>query len=328
MKVLTSEQITALRSPFPEITEYEPMAKHTSFRVGGQARLYAVLADPERVIASVQAAQAAQVPWFVYGGGSNLLVADEGYEGLVIQMANRGFRIEGTKVSAESGLITGLLARKTVEAGLTGFEWAIGVPGTIGGAIYGNAGCYGGEMKDHLVHVDAYHVASGQRLRLDRAACQFAYRESLFKRERHILFSCDMEFPLSPDPAKSRERMEAIMRERKEKQPLEQSSAGCAFKNFEYQQESEVELLAREVDIPAGMRERKSLGAGWLVDQAGLLGARVGDVEVSQKHGNFLINRGQARAQEVVALISLIKRKVRDEFGIELHEEVQYLGFE
>jgi UDP-N-acetylmuramate dehydrogenase len=328
MKALISQQITTLRSAFPEITEYEPMAKHTSFRVGGSSRLYAVLGDPERIIALVTAAEQASVPWFVYGGGSNLLVADEGYEGLVIQMANRGIKIEGTRVYAESGLITGLLARKTVEAGLTGFEWAIGVPGTVGGAIYGDAGCYGGEMRDSVASVDAYSLASKQRVRLDRAACEFGYRESIFKRERHLIFSCELELKLSPDPVKSREQMESIMRERKEKQPLDQSSAGCAFKNFEYTQDTDIELLARQVEVPPGMRTRKSLGAGWLVDQAGLLGTRVGDVEISQKHGNFMINRGQARAQDVISLISLVKRKVRDDFGIELHEEVQLLGFE
>lgn len=328
MNQLTVEQVKALHEAFPEITEHEPMAKHTSFRVGGSSRLYAVLADPERVIALVHAAEEAKVPWFIYGGGSNLLVADEGYEGLVIQMANRGFKVEGTHVYAESGLITGLLARKTVDAGLTGFEWAIGVPGTIGGAIYGDAGCYGGEMRDAVTSVDAYHLASKQRVRLDRSACQFGYRESLFKRDRHLIFSCELELKPSPDPAKSREQMESIMRERKEKQPLDQSSAGCAFKNFEYTEDDDIELLARQVEIPVGMRTRKSIGAGWLVDQAGLLGSRIGDVEISQKHGNFMINRGQARAQDVISLISLVKRKVRDEFGIELREEVQLLGFE
>lgn len=328
MNLLTPEQISSLRTSFPEITEHEPMARHTSFRVGGSSRLYLVASDPEQVIASIQAAEALAIPWMVYGGGSNLLVADEGYEGLIIQMVNRAFRIEGTHVFAESGCITGLLSRKTVEAGLTGFEWAIGVPGTIGGAIYGNAGCYGGEVKDHLVSVDVYHVAKKERVRLTREACQLSYRESLFKRERHVIFSCEMEFAPSPDPAKSRERIEWILKERLEKQPLDQSSAGCAFKNFEYTDESEIAILLQNVEIPAGMRERKSLGAGWLVDQAGLLGERVGDVEVSKKHGNFLLNKGQARAQDVVALISLIKRKVRDEFGVELHEEVQYVGFE
>jgi UDP-N-acetylmuramate dehydrogenase len=327
MILLTEAQITDLKAAFPEITENEPMARHTSFRVGGSARLYVVLSDPERIIALIQYLEAAAIPWVVYGGGSNLLVADEGYEGLVIQMANRAFRIEGTRVYAETGLITGLLARKTVEAGLTGFEWAIGVPGTVGGAIYGNAGCYGGEMKDHIVSVEAYHVARKERIRLSHDACAFAYRESFFKRERHVIVSCEMELAISPDPVQSRARMESIMKERKEKQPLDQSSAGCAFKNFEYTSESEIELLLREADVPAMMRERKSLGAGWLVDQAGLLGQRVGDVEISQKHGNFIINKGQARAQDVIALISLVKRKIRDDFGIELHEEVQYIGF-
>lgn len=324
---LLETQISLLRSAFPELVEHEQMARHTSFRTGGAARLYGVFSNPSRVIELVEAAESAQIPWSVYGGGSNLLVADEGYEGVLIQMANRGLEIQETTVRVESGMITALLARKTVEAGLTGLEWSIGVPGTVGGALYGNAGCYGGETKDYLQSVDVYDVVRKERRSIPVAECAYGYRESRFKKERFIIFGATFVLTKSPDPVASRERLEQIMRERKEKQPLDQSSAGCAFKNVEFADDAQVALLEREVTIPESMRAHHILGAGWLVDQAGLLGARVGEVEVSQKHGNFLVNKGHARAQDVVSLISLIKRKVRDEFGIELQEEVQYLGF-
>lgn len=328
MNLLTDEQISTLKTLFPEMIEDEPMARHTSFRTGGNARLYVSLSEPERIIRAVELATESRIPWTVFGGGSNLLVADEGYKGLVIQMSGRDVTIDGMHIRAESGLISGLLARKTVEAGLTGFEWAIGLPGTIGGATYGNAGCYGGEMKDFLISVDAYDVTAKKRVRLTRAECGFGYRESRFKKEHFIIFAVELELPVSLDKEQGKVRMQEIMKTRREKQPLDQSSAGCAFKNYEFKNESELEILAHEVEIPTSMRTQKILGAGWLIDQAGLLGTRVGDVEVSQKHGNFLLNKGNLRAEDVISLISLIKRKVRDQFGIELHEEVQLLGFE
>ena len=325
---LSPEQIASFLSRFPATQQNELMAKHTNFRIGGPARLYLVVNSSDEAILAWEAARELQIPITAFGGGSNLLVADAGYEGLMLQMANRKIAVEGTRVTAESGAITGLVARQSVAAGLTGFEWAVGVPGTIGGAIYGDAGCYGGEMRDAVLSVDAYRLSDRQRVTRTNKACAFGYRESLFKREPHLILGCTLELKLSPDVATSKQRLEDIVRERKEKQPLDASSAGCAFKNVEFTDDTEIEQLAREVAIPDSMRKNKILGAGWLVDQAGFLGQAVGRVEVSQKHGNFVINKGQARAEDVVMLLSLIKRKVRDEFGIELHEEVQYVGFE
>ncbi len=326
--MLSSDQVSAFLHAISGTIENEPMSKHTSFRIGGPARLYYIANSSDDAIKAFEVAKALGIPAVTFGGGSNLLVSDDGYQGLLLQVANRSMSIDGTRVIAESGVITGLVARKSVDAGLTGFEWAIGVPGTIGGAIYGDAGCYGGEMRDVVVTADVYRIRDGQRLTLTKDQCEFGYRESLFKREPHLILGCVLELRAASDPSASKQRMEDIMRQRKEKQPLEQSSAGCAFKNFEFTNESEIELLRREVDVPESMLKNKSLGAGWLVDQAGLLGQAVGQVEVSMKHGNFLVNKGQARAQDVIGLISLIKRKIRDEFGIEMHEEVQYVGFE
>lgn len=326
--MLSTEQITDFKQRIPSATEYESMAKHTSFRVGGAARLYVVANSSDELVQAVRAAQELNLPWFVYGGGSNLLVADAGYEGVVIQAANRVLTVEGTNVTVEAGMITALVARKTVEAGLTGFEWAIGVPGTIGGALYGNAGCFGGEMKDAVVSVDVFDPQTGERNMVPAADCGFGYRDSAFKRERVLILGTTLELAPAPDLVASRARMEEVMRLRKEKQPLDGSSCGCVFKNVDYANEAEIETLVSQVEIPGAMRAAKRLSAGWLIEQAGLLGQKIGDVEISGKHGNFFLNRGKAKAEDVVSLISLVKRKVRDDFGIQLHDEVQYLGFE
>lgn len=327
MTPLSSQQVEAFVEHIPSTKFDELMSKHTSFRIGGPARLYVVAHSSDEAVAAIRAAQALKIPFYLFGGGSNMLVADQGYEGVMIQLANRTLSIEGTKVMVESGVITGLVARKTVESGLTGFEWAIGVPGTIGGAIYGDAGCYGGEMRDSVTAVHVYDLTTHEYKTLDREACEFGYRESRFKRESFLILGCELELTQSEDIEKGKKRMEEIMQMRKEKQPLEQSSAGCAFKNFEFDDPSVLDILRREVDVPEDMIKRGSLGAGWLVDQAGFRGQSVGQIEVSQKHGNFLVNKGQAKAEDVIAMISVIKRKIRDEFGIEMHEEVQYVGF-
>lgn len=327
MKLLTPEEVAAYRAEVPSATENEPMAKHTSFRVGGPARLYVVAPTPDAVLKAVEAAQALAFPWYVFSGGSNLLVADAGFEGVMVQAANRRITNNEYRITAEAGAITAMVARQSVDAGLTGFEWAVGVPGTIGGALYGDAGCYGGEMRDLIESVDAYRLHDHQRVTLTNAECGFGYRTSIFKKEPHLIFSCVLRLTSSPDAAASKKRMEDIMVSRKEHQPLEASSAGCVFKNVEFTDEKELDLLQRSLKVPPSMLEKKQVSVGWLIQQAGLTGQSVGDVEVSQKHGNFFINKGKARAQDILALINIVKTKVREEFGVELEEEVQEVGF-
>ncbi len=305
----------------------EPMSKHTTFRLGGAARIYVVAPSSDAILEAVNVATELNIPWRIIGGGTNLLVADTGFEGVVIQAANQSLKINGQTVQVESGLVSALVARKTVEAGLTGFEWAVGLPGTIGGAIYGDAGCYGGEMRDSVVSVDVYEITTRKRIKLTNQDCYFGYRDSRFKQESFIILGCELQLKKVQDPQASKEIMEKILRERKDKQPLGESSAGCVFKNFDFQDNSSLSILARQVDIPEVMLQTKRIPAGWLIDQADLKGMSVGDFQVSDKHGNFFVNKGKGKADDVLALISLVKMRVRDNFGIQLHEEVQLLGF-
>ncbi|HVM90751.1 MAG TPA: hypothetical protein VMU11_02560, partial [Verrucomicrobiae bacterium] len=175
--------------------------------------------------------------------------------------------------------------------------------------------------------VDALRLRDGQRVTLTKEQCGFGYRTSMFKDEPHVIFGCTIKLAKSADVAASKKKMEDIMAQRKEKQPLEASSAGCVFKNFEFTDEKELEILKRHLEVPQSMIDKKQIPVGWLIDQAGMKGKSIGDVEVSSKHGNFFINKGKARAQDILALISLVKMKVRDDLGIELQEEAQYVGF-
>ncbi len=327
MMPITENTMEAFLKRVPNATRNELMSKRTSFRVGGVAKLHVTAISSDALVEAVTAALECDVPFYVYGGGSNLLVSDEGFEGVMIQTGNRGLSFEGEKVHVESGAISGLVARQSVEHGLTGFEWAIGVPGTIGGAVYGNAGCYGGEMKDSVESVEVFDLNAHERKIFSNSECEFAYRESMFKHRPFLILSATLKLKSTTDIAAGKARMDEIMKNRKEKQPLESSSGGSTFKNFEFKDESELEILRRSVEVPESMLKNKAISAGWLIEQAGMLGQKVGDAEVSLKHGNFFLNKGQARAQDLIALISRVKMKVRDEFGIELHEEVQLVGF-
>ncbi len=328
MLSLSQEKIDAYRRLIVSVTEHEPMARHTSFRIGGPARLYVVANSSDALVHAVDAALKVGIPWYVFGGGSNLLVADEGFEGVMIQAANRGFEVKGEQVHMESGLFSVLAARKTVEAGLTGFEWAISLPGTIGGAIYGNAGCFGGETRTHLVAVDAYRVQDQKRVTLTNQEAAFSYRDSLFKQQPHVILGGTFVFERSSDIAKSRARLEEILQARKEEQPVGFVSAGCVFKNVMLDDKGKVDLLSRLSTSPAFDHDSGTrVAAGWLVEQAGLKGLRVGEVEVSQKHGNFFLSKTTARAADVMVLATQVKQVVREKFGVDLHEEVQFVGF-
>lgn len=323
---LSDDQIGSFMQRIPGCLRDEPMSKHTNFRIGGPARLYVAVHGVEALMQAVEVAEELSIPWYVFGGGSNLLVADEGYEGLVIQSALRTMSIDGDHIRMESGVITALVARKAADAGLGGFEWAIGVPGTIGGAVYGDAGCYGGEMKDVVETVEAYRISDRQVATYTNAECRFGYRESRFKTDPHIILACTIR--LKPGDADvSKKRMQEIVETRKLKQPLEQSSAGCAFKNVALSDPVQIAALREAALIPPDMLERGVVSAGWAVEHAGARGWAVGGVMVSEKHGNFLVNTGGAKAADVIALMSSVKAKVQDVLGIALHEEVQLLGF-
>ena len=258
---------------------------------------------------------------------SNILVSDQGFDGLVVQIAFRAIQVRRVTISAFAGAITSSVAKQAGEAGLSGLEWATGLPGTIGGAVYGNSGCFGGEIKDNLVSVDVLTLPDLKRVPLPKAECQLDYRDSRFKREPHIILMATFGLK-SGDFIAIKKRMDEIAEMRKTKQPHDNPSAGCMFKNFNYQDDSDIDILKRQIkDIPADMLARKSISAGWLVDQVGMRGERIGDVRVSEKHGNFLINLGNARAQDVLMLTSKVKMKVRDELGVMLEDEVQLVGF-
>ncbi len=286
----------------------EPMAEHTSYRIGGPADLYIVAESVDELTQMVELAAAHDVPLFVLGRGTNVLVADAGIRGLVIELRAervRYFTRDGeTMLWAEAGANLRDIARESVARGLAGLEWAVGIPGSVGGAVVGNAGAFGGYMSD-IVRRLTILEASGAR-DISAAEAGFGYRVSRFKRaslsggRKEIILAAEMV--LRPESkAALEERVAEYTRRREERQPKE-PSAGSVFKRTE------------------------QYPAGFLIDQAGLKGTRRGQAMISPQHGNFIINLGGARAADVKALIELAQETVLREFGERLELEIELIG--
>ncbi|MBI2483454.1 UDP-N-acetylmuramate dehydrogenase [Candidatus Uhrbacteria bacterium] len=316
----------------PRFRTQEPMHVHTNFRIGGPAQYYVEARSVDEVRATIAFATQQRIPWVVFGGGSNTLVADAGFPGIVIQLANREVTISGTQVTAGAGAITAAVARQAGEAGLTGYEWAVSLPGTIGGAVRGNAGCFGGETKDVVREVQVLRCSRAGEWQIDvlpAADCGFRYRHSIFKEQSEWVIVAAVLALAPGDAAQSRQRMADYLARRKAKQPLERPSAGCLFTNVELHRLTEAQCA--QLDAATGGTWRAvahdgQLPTGWIVEQSGCKGLRVGDAMISEKHGNFVVNLGHATAADVMTLSDLVRERVRAAWGIDLHEEVQRLG--
>ena len=280
----------------------EPMKSHTTFRVGGPADYYTIPKTKEEIRDIVRVCKQWEVPFYIIGNGSNLLVSDKGYRGVMIQIYKdmNEITIEGQKVTAQAGALLSAIANRALDAGLTGFEFAAGIPGTLGGACVMNAGAYGGEMKDVLTYVTVLDE-EGQFLTVDKEALELGYRTSVIAKKGYIALEAGIELKEGTrDEIKA--RMEELKDRRITKQPLEYPSAGSTFKR------------------PEGYF------AGKLIEDAGLRGFRVGDAQVSEKHCGFVINRGSATAADIMELITEVADTVERKFGVRMEPEVKRLG--
>jgi UDP-N-acetylmuramate dehydrogenase len=309
MEVSSKMTKSALTELLGDTVEFDkPMAPLTTYGTGGPARYFLEATSAEQLSLAVRVASDLKVPFFVIGGGSNLLVSDAGYDGLIVKVAVMGLTIkEATSVECGAGEELMALVDFATESGLTGLEFAAGIWGTVGGAVYGNAGAYGGEMKD---------VVTGLRL-IDQKGdlrsvgpeyCRFGYRDSHLKRTREIIV--DVTLSLSQgNKADIERRVKEILSLRETKHPTGGKSAGCFFKNI---------LDPNE--------EFGKLPAGRLLDEAGVKGLSVGGAEVFDKHANMIVNTGKATSKDIRRLADIMKEKVMNKFGIELEEEVIQLG--
>lgn len=288
--------------PGEDILKDEPMCKHTTFRIGGNALCFIRISSAKQLAKLIPCFKQTGIPYFILGNGSNLLVSDRGYQGVILQIGDKFNRIEteGSSMKVQAGALLSRAAKEALEHGLTGLEFASGIPGSIGGAVAMNAGAYGGEMRQAVENVTVLND-DGEILRLDNDAMEFGYRTSIIKKRPFTVLEVTLKLK-EGNREEIRERMEDLAARRREKQPLEFPSAGSTFKR------------------PEGYF------AGKLIMDAGLGGYTVGGAGISEKHCGFVINTGKATARDVADVIEEVQKRVKDRFGVLLEREIIYLG--
>lgn len=288
--------------PEEQIHLQEPMSRHTTFRVGGPADCLIEIGSIDEMRRILHYLEQTQLPFLVQGNGSNLLIGDKGYRGVVLQVGSRmsEVRAEGNVMIAQAGALMSQVSRKALECGLTGLEFASGIPGTIGGGVVMNAGAYGGELRQVVKSVTVLDK-EGNLLELDNETMEFGYRTSAIKNHPFVVMEVALELT-----AGSKEdigaKMDELAAKRREKQPLEYPSAGSTFKR------------------PEGYF------AGELIMNAGMRGYQVGGAQVSEKHCGFVINTGNACAADIADVIHEVQERVKDRFGVDLETEVIFAG--
>ena len=283
----------------------EPMAKHTSFKIGGPADVFIKVDNIEELKEILKLSKENKIPLTIIGNGSNILVTDKGIRGITAKLNFKNIKIENIadnkeKIDVDAGVPVGLLAQKLVKEEITGFEELSGIPGTIGGAVIMNAGAHGKELKDILKKVTAMDY-NGNIHEFTNEECQFSYRNSRFQKEKHIILQATLELEKG-NSTEIKEKMDEYMQFRKEKQPIEYPNAGSTFKRGE------------------------DFVTAKLIDEAGLKGYKIGGAQVSEKHAGFIVNVDNATAKDVIELTDYIKEKIEEKFGKKINLEIQIIG--
>lgn len=282
----------------------EPMAKHTSFKIGGPADVFIKVDNIEELKETLDLSKKNQIPLTIIGNGSNLLVTDKGIRGITAKLNLKDIEIKNENnkqiIKVDAGVPVGLLAQKLLKEEITGFEEISGIPGTIGGAVIMNAGAHGKELKDILKKVTAMDY-NGNIHEFTNEECLFSYRNSRFQKEKYIILQATLELEKG-NSTEIKEKMDEYMQFRKEKQPIEYPNAGSTFKRGE------------------------DFVTAKLIDEAGLKGYKIGGAQVSEKHAGFIVNVDNATAKDVIELTDYIKEKIEEKFGKKINLEIQIIG--
>lgn len=321
-----------------KIKENISLAQYTTLKVGGLAKFFCEAQDEEEILEAVNFAKKKNLPIFVLGGGSNILVSDRGFDGLIIKILTTHYKLLATSIECGSGCQLSTIVNESIKAELRGLEWAAGIPGTVGGAVRGNAGAFGGCMADCVNSLKVFDTGSLALLGMTVGDCQFSYRDSIFKQNPNLIILSVILSLKKGEKEGSEKKIREIIASRKAVQPADFPSSGSFFKNPclsrlpAGRQGSQAVVknnkLIAEYEADTGKKVKDGIiPAGYLVDALNLRGKKIGGAMVSQEHGNFLVNSGNATAEDFVILMSLIKQKVRVHYGIQLQEEVQLVGF-
>jgi UDP-N-acetylmuramate dehydrogenase len=317
-----TEETQARLAEIPNLTVSAgtPLAPHTRFGIGGPADVYAETASAEAFIAALAEVRSSGLPAVVIGGGTNLIVSDRGFRGIVLRYRADRLLAANQHIVAEAGAVLQSLVDFANERGLKGLETLAGIPGSVGAAVYGNAGAYGHSISERVVGVRFYDGAAVRVF--SNEACEFQYRESVFKRQKDwIIFSTELRLE-ADDPVKLQKASSDILAVRNQKFPVTMKCAGSIFKNLLWDQLPP----AAAAEVPDSAVREGKVPAAWFLEQVGAKGMRRGDIHVADYHANLIYNAGAGTAADLCALIQELKDRVRARFGLELEEEVQYVG--
>ncbi len=311
------DQIYTKLKEFGDVKINESLAKHVTFKIGGPARLFVIARDTDKFVQMLNYLNGEGLDYFVVAGGSNLLMSDDGFDGIVIKIAtNAPPKLvpsgSGFDVEVEAGVMLSAVVNVGAKNSLAGIDWGIGIPGTFGGAIRGNAGAMGKDISRILNWVEAWH--DGEVVRLKPEECGFGYRNSNFKHNKDIVLRGSIHL----EPGNKQEIMERMQTYLKQRKHTPFPSAGSFFKNLKLAQWTQ-----DTKELPELFLQRGTVPIGWITEQMGLRGLAVGGAKISDEHGNYLINFNNATQADVLALVEEIKQKVYDKYKVELEPEVQ-----
>lgn len=307
-----------------KIQENVNLAQYTSFKIGGAAKYFGIAKSRQDLIELLKLAKNKNLPFLMLGRGSNVLISDNGFGGLVILNQARSVKIDSNEIVAESGVSLAELAEKAGKKGFFGLEWATSIPGTLGGAVRGNAGAFGSEIKDFIEEAEVFDCDKDKIFILKNKDCGFNYRHSIFK-ENPSLIVLAAKIKLGKKTAGgNKDLIKDYITKRNFSQDLRGASAGCIFKNVAWSRKdiNQEELIGSHPELKRFV-DGQFIPAGFLIDYLGLKGFEIGGAAVSKKHGNFIINKNKAKADDVLMLVSLIKERVHRHYEIQLEEEIQ-----
>lgn len=315
-----------MENTLPGIQKNILLKDFTTYKIGGPAKYFFSAQKTEEIIDAIKFAKQNKLPVFILGGGSNILVSDKGFKGLVIKISGNKIITQDNLIICDAGLKASKLVSFAAENGYGGFEWVSGIPGaTVGGCIFGNAQAFGAKISDNVKFVDALDLKTLKIKRFTKDQCKFSLKNSIFKKTRNLII-ITVAFEIKKEPVDViEEKIKNFLNYRKTKHPMGLPSAGSTFVNPEKKIKNK-KLLEKYPELN-DFNQKGTIASGYLIEKCGLAGKKIGGAEISLKHANFIINVGGAKAKDVATLIKLARQKVKKVFGIDLEVEVQFVGF-
>jgi len=294
------------------------LAPLTSFKIGGSAKYFLEAKNVDEVVEGLKWAKKNKIKYFVLGGGSNILISDRGFRGMVINFQFSILNFQKNRIIAGAGTSLAQLVGASIKDGLKGLEWAAGIPGTLGGAIYGNTGAMGHSISESVEKIKV--LRNGVLINLKNKDIKFAYRKSIFQKNKDVILEIELKLQKG-DKEEIKKLIKENLLKRSSNQP-HYPSAGCIFKNPKFEIRNSKKYPEME-----NFKKSGTVSAGWLIEKCGLKGKQIGQAQISEKHANFIVNLGNAKAKDVIALINLVKKTVKNKFNFDLKEEIQYVDF-